>query len=104
MKRMFYIDCYYGGTEKYKFQKEYEGFGIYQRMTPSGYYSHQDYLITNGDKIVVSQSYNNLCFDEILDMIDNYNETKKFGRKAIKKNDSTNNCVIYYLHNSGTMI
>ena len=58
MKRMFYIDCYYGGTEKYKFQKEYEGFGIYQRMTPSGYYSHQDYLITNGDMIVVSQSYN----------------------------------------------
>ena len=103
MKRMFYIDNDYYGTDKYKLRKEYEGFCLYQRVCPSGYFEHQSYLVTNGDKVVVSESYNNLCFDEMLDMIDRYNEENKFGYNMISKMDKTNEKVIHYIHPSGEM-
>lgn len=104
MKRVFYIDNNYGGKTKYVLKKEYENFGVYQEMCPSGFLTHQSYLITDNNKVFVCDSYNNMCYDEMLDTIDYYNETKKFGHKAIKRYDKTNEKHIYIMHPSGTMI
>ena len=101
MDRMIYIDGTFGGKSKYKLKKEYEGFGIYQEYSGE-LFVHQEYLITNGDKILVSNSYNNLCYDEMLDTIDRYNKTKKFGHKVIARFDKTREEIVYYIHQSGT--
>ena len=97
MKRVIYIQDTLNNN-KYILQKEYEGFGIYLRMTPSGYYSHQDWLITNGNITIVCESYNSLCKEELYDAIDSYNESKRFGWKALKQ------AYGYCVHPSGTMI
>lgn len=80
---------------KYYFKEEYAGFGIYQRRCPSGYYVSQDYLITNGNITIVSQSYNNLNIEDLMDAIDEYNETGKFNLKAINRGSH------YILHSIG---
>lgn len=71
--------------EKYVFRKEYKNFGIYQRMTPSGFFVSQDYLISNGDITIQCPSFNNMCIDELLDSIDGFNECGVFGLKVFKK-------------------
>lgn len=101
MDRMIYIDGTFGGKSKYKLKKEYEGFGIYQEYSGE-LFVHQEYLITNGNIILVSQSYNGLCFDEMLDTIDLYNKTKRFGHKVVYKMDKTSGKIVYYIHPSGT--
>lgn len=89
MKRVIKIENVYGTDDKYILSKEYEGFGIYQEMTPNGYFVHQSWLISNNKNAeLVIKSYNNLCKAELLDMIDNYNTTNKFGVKAVKHCDS----------------
>lgn len=97
LKRVVYID---GSLqkEKYVLKKEYDGFGIYERMTPNGWLVHQDWLITNGYVTLEIGSYNSLCYEELLDMIDSYKETGKFGVKAFNRGN------YYCVHNSGKMI
>ena len=97
MKRVIYIQDTLNNN-KYILQKEYGGFGVYQRMTPSGYYVHQDWLISNGDIIIICASYNNLCEEELYDAIDSYNESKQFNLKVLRQ---AYGC---YVHPSGTMI
>lgn len=83
---------------KYIFQKEYRGWGIYYKKCPSGYYVHQEYLITNGEMKIIIQSYNNYCEEEILDMIDADIECNKMNVKVFKKND------FYIVHPSGDLV
>ena len=71
---------------KYVLNQEYNGFGIYQEMSPSGYKVHQSWFIHRDNNIgsdIVIQSYNNVCYDELLDMIDSFLESGEFCIKAL---------------------
>lgn len=78
MKRVVYVADSLN-NKKYVLQEEYEGFGIYERMTPTGYLVNQDWLVFNGKIGYISQSYNNRCEEELMDTIDAYNNSGKFG-------------------------
>ena len=78
MKRIVYVPDTLN-NKKYVLRDEYDGFGIYQYMTPSGYYTHQSWLVYNGKIGFICDPYNNYCKEELLDCIDSYNETGKFG-------------------------
>ena len=102
MKRIFYIDGLFGDIKKYVLKKEYKNFGIYEEVCPTGYRVHQSWLITDEKIIIVCYSYNNFCYEEILDMIDYYFETQSIGHKrVIKKFDKVNNKEIYIIHPNG---
>lgn len=99
MKRIINIKNVYGTNDKYVLKEEYCGFGIYQEKTPNGFFVHQSWLISNNeDAELVIESYNSLCKEEVLDIIDNYNETKKFGVKALMHCDSL------HMHDGGRLI
>lgn len=66
-------------NNKYVLREEYEGFGIYERKTPTGYFVNQDWLVYNGKIGFQCESYNNFCKAELKDYIDYYNENGKFG-------------------------
>ena len=99
MERVIYIDNVYGTKDKYILRKEYEGFGIYNEKTSTGFFVHQEWLITNGDVLLVVPSYSQVCQEELLDLIDNFNECGKFGIKAIAQG-----CKKYIVHLSGGMV
>lgn len=96
MKRVIKKSNVYGTEEKYILKEEYNGFGIYQHKTPSGFFTHQHWLISNNNSIeLVVESYNNICEEELLDIIDNYNTFGKFGVKALV------HCGILHMHPNG---
>ncbi len=100
MKRVIKFEC--GtldelNTKKFVLTQEYEGFGIYEEVSPNGYRVNQSWLITNDKIALICQSYNCFCKEELLDMIDNYNEEKIFGIKGFYK-DVLNNLSIYIAH------
>lgn len=99
MKRVVNIANTYGTNDKYVLRDEYNGFGIYQRKTPSGFFVNQTWLISdNKNAELVIDSYNNLCKEEVLDIIDNFNQTNKFGVKAVIY------CGSLHMHNSGRLV
>ena len=71
--------------EKFRLVEEYEGFGIYQKVTPYGYYVHQSFAFKTNGTIFVSYSYMNNDKEDIYDYIDNYNNKGSFGFKAFNK-------------------
>ena len=83
MQRVIKLSNHYGTEDKFIFIKEYEGLGIYQHKTPSGYFTHQHYLISDGNFTVEFPSYSNICMEEIYDFIDEYNETGTISTKLI---------------------
>ena len=85
MKRIIYIDGKLD-KEKYVLKEEYNNFGLYQGITPTGWKVHQEWAVTDGNVTLVVYSFNNICYEEMLDMIDNYVETGKFGIKGFKRN------------------
>lgn len=98
MKRVITIKNSYGEHDKYVLRDEYEGFGVYQEKCPTGYFVSQSWLISNNDNAeLVIESYNNLCKEEVLDIIDNYNETQRFGVKALM------HCGSLHMHNGGNL-
>ena len=98
MKRIEKIPNHFGSEDKYLLQEEYDGFGIYQEKCPSGFLVHQSYLLTDGKLKVVCESYNRVCIEELLDAIDEFNETGKLGLKTIQKDEN-----MYIVHPSGTV-
>ena len=84
-------------NEKYFLKETYNGFGIYQRKTASGYYVMNEYLITDSKKTIVSYSFNNITKPEIQDSIDKYLKSKKFGFKAFNRNG------LYIVHPNGSV-
>ncbi len=107
MKRLIKYEC--GtiddlNTRKYILQKEYNGFGVYQEKCPSGYYVHQSWLITNEKVALVCHSFSELCKEELLDMIDSYQDTGKFGIRAFY-NGKINDLETFTAHqNRGKMM
>lgn len=99
MKRIITIKNVYGTTDKYVLRDEYEGFGIYQEKAPVGLFVSQSWLISNNANAeLVIESYNNLCKEELLDMIDNYNANHRFGVKAVM------HCGSLHMHNCGNLV
>ena len=99
MKRVITIKNVYGTGDKYVLRDEYEGFGIYEEKTPSGFFVHQSWLISNNENAeLVIESYNNLCKEEVLDIIDNYKRTHRFGVKAVM------HCGSLHMHDCGRLI
>lgn len=90
-------------TKKYVLVKEYEGFGIYEEVSPSGYHFHQRWLITNNEVALICDSYNNFIIEELLDAIDSYNEKKIFGVKGFYK-DVYNDLKVFIAHPNKNMI
>jgi len=79
---------YFNGVlnrEKFVLQKEYKGFGIYEEMTPTGWYIHQSWALSNGEVRLIIESYNNICEAELLDLVDHYTESGRFGVKAMSR-------------------
>ncbi len=76
---------------KYKFKEEYQGFDIYKRITLDGTEIYNEWLLhyeprnSNLDVNIVIQSYNNICYEELFDAIDNYINDGLFGFKAFEK-------------------
>lgn len=89
----------FGEYDKFVKRYEYNGAAIYWEKTPTGYFTHQDYAIVQGDKIIHIASYNNVCEEEVEDMIDNYNATGKYGIKCFYHTD--NEPAFYEMHSGG---
>lgn len=64
---------------KYVLNECYEDFGIYEKVSPNGFRVSQDWLVYNGKIGFISQSYNNLCREELMNAIDKFKTTGKFG-------------------------
>lgn len=99
MKRVITIQNVYGTGDKFVLRDEYKGFGIYQEKVPTGYFVNQSWLISNNEGVeLVIESFNSLCKEEVLDIIDNYNETHRFGVKAVM------HCGSLHMHDCGTLV
>ena len=96
MRRVIKLPNHYGTEDKFILIEEYSGLGIYQHKTPSGYFTHQHYLISDGNFTVEFPSYSNMCKEEMYDFIDEYNETETMSTKLIKQAAQR-----YVQHNSG---
>ena len=83
--------------KKYVLIQEYEGFGIYEEVCPSGYHIHQSWLVANDKKALICDTYNNFCKEELLDMVDNYNEKGVFGTKGSHRGNY-NGLDVYLVH------
>ena len=75
---------------KYRFLEEYDGYALYQHITPSGCPISNEYALIDlgcGDEQlpIVIQSFNGICKDEILDAIDHINNEGVFGWRALYK-------------------
>lgn len=99
MKRVIVINNAYGTNDKYVLSAEHDGFGTYEEQTPSGATIHQSWLVSNNNGTeVVIKSFNHMCEEEVLDIIDFYNEMGIFGIKAKRCNG------VLYMHRAGTLI
>lgn len=103
MSRVIYLEGDYDNEDKFKFKKEYEGFDIYQEICPSGFSVSNSWFINGGstETRIRFYSYSNITFTELLNLIDKYNETGRYGLKAYLHDDSVLGKVIYYVHDSG---
>ena len=96
-------------AKKYILQQEYEGFGVYKEKCPAGLYVHQSWLIADekNSVILVVDSFNNCCKEELLDMIDSYKQNKKFGitgRWIGFHREDNKDAALYRMHRSGKAI
>ena len=83
--------------EKYYLLEKYKDVGIYQEVTPNGYYVHQSYGFKINDKFFMSESYNHNNKKDLLDFIDNYKKKKIFGFRAFNKGS------YYCIHPNGNL-
>lgn len=99
LKRVIMITDVARDKIKFVLKENYRGIGIYQQMSASGYYISQNWLISDnhGAELVI-HSHNNVCLEELYDIIDTYVGTGKFGVKAVRQ------CDVLYMHPSGTYI
>lgn len=97
MERIRRINNEYGTKDKYVLAEEYRGVGIYREVAPSGCYIHQSWLIASDSRVVVIDSFNHVCKAELYDFIDNYNENKKFGIRAVVHMGTL------HMHNNGRL-
>ncbi len=84
-------------VKKYVLVQEYEGFGIYEEVSPNGYRISQSWLVANDKVALQCGSFNDFIKEELLDMIDNYNEKGVFGTKGSHQGNF-NGLDIYLAH------
>jgi len=84
MRRVIYLPDSLNKT-KYVRKEVYEGHTIYEEMCPSGFKVHQSWaVVRESDGFTFKiDSYNQMCYAEVLDAIDGYNLTDKYGLKAL---------------------
>ena len=101
MKRVIYLPDELNNN-KYVLKTEYEGHGIYEEVCPTGWRVHQSWTIvrSNDNFTIMIESYNNMCYDELLDSIDNYNETGFYDLKLIRTKKSLEHGY-WVMHRSG---
>ena len=99
MKRVLKID---DGINvcKYEAVKEYEGYVIYQRVTPNGYFVHNEWALYDlgceDDQFpIVIESYNDISLNEVLDAIDQRNYDGDFGWKVFYRLDHSPRIVVH---------
>ena len=85
MKRVIYLPDELNDN-KFKLKEEYRGHGVYQKVTPSGYTVQQEWSVVRADDgfMFNIESYNNICYEEVLDAIDNYLDSGKYGFKVLQ--------------------
>ena len=84
MKRIIYLPDQLNNN-KFKLKEEYRGHGVYQKVTPSGYPVQQEWAVLRDDGFMFNiESYNNICYEEVLDAIDNYLDNSKYGFKVLQ--------------------
>lgn len=101
MKRIIYLPDELN-RNKYVLKETYAGHGIYENVCPAGWRVHQSWAIVRekDNFTIMIQSYNNMCYEELLDSIDNYNETGKYDLKLIRTKKSLEHDY-WVMHNSG---
>lgn len=84
MRLVVFIKNEFGTDDNYVLLEEYNGFGIYRRKDRGGHFIYNEWILSNNnDAELVIESFNYLGKEKLLNMIDNYNNTKKFGVKAV---------------------
>lgn len=106
MKRVIYLQDSLN-RRKYVLKTEYEGHGIYEEVCPTGWRVHQSWAIVR-DKdnfTIMIQSYNSMCYEELLDAIDWYNDADvhKYGINVVATKESVENNY-WVAHSSGKEI
>lgn len=89
--------------KKYLLNKEYEGFGIYDNICPTGYRTSQSYLLKSPTgTCILSESYMHNNEADLLDLIDEYKKTGKYNIPVIPKIYEGN--TYYVWHQSGKVM
>lgn len=80
MKRIIYLPDNLN-NRKYALRGTYHGHGIYKELCPTGYFVSQSWaIVREEDSMTIRiQSFNNMCKDELLDCIDNYEALGEYG-------------------------
>jgi len=103
MKRVIYLPDELN-ENKHILKEVYKGHGIYRRYTPSGYPVHQEWAIVRESDgfTIVTESYNHLDYEDMLDAIDSYKETGKYQWRCLQTHKGRE--VGYYnVHIGGTL-
>ena len=69
---------------------------LYQEKCPTGYLVSQSWLLVLDNNYLVCESYNNKCKEEMLDLIDEFNEKGYITIKGFKREN-----MLPYMHPSG---
>ena len=99
MERVIKINGAFANIEKYVLIEEIGNVGLYQHKTPNGYFVHQEWLIKRNDesRMFVVQSYNEMLYEEMLDLMDLLNVKQPLGLKAFLKDG------VYFVHPNGNL-
>jgi len=88
---------------KFVLRKKYKDYDIYYEITPTGSIISQSYVLSNTFRVIQIPSYNNLCLDEIYDLIDKKLSEYKFDLRVFVKKDKEGD-KYYLVHPEGDLI
>lgn len=63
---------------KYRLRETYRDIGIYEEISPNGYRYNQSWMLLEQHLHIFIDSFNNMCYEEILDSIDLRKDTKHY--------------------------
>lgn len=103
MKRVIYLPDELN-KNKHVLKEVYEGHGVYRHFTPSGYPVHQEWAIVRESDgfTIVTESYNSLDYEDMLDAIDSYKETGKYGLTCLQTHKGREHGY-YNVHRGGNL-
>lgn len=83
-------------SKKYVFNCGDEKAALYQEKCNAGYFISQSWLLVLNNNYLVCDSYNDKCKEEMLDLIDEFNENGYITVKGFKHENA-----ITYIHPNG---